>query len=76
MIVSKNTVPDKDLYYVGALVLDTLDNSDEDQMDFFPMYELLKSQHGLSIGTFNQALDWLFIIGAIDSSKGRIVKCF
>lgn len=76
MIVSKNTLPDKDIYYVGALILDVLEETDTKDVDFFWVYGQIKSFYDLSISTFSLTLDWLFLLGAVDSNEGKITKCF
>lgn len=76
MIASKNTTPDKDIYYVGALVLEMLEEVDTNSVDFFLVYSQVKSKYDLSMGIFSLALDWLFLLGVVDSKKGKIIKCF
>lgn len=77
MIISKDINPKRDFYYLGAKVIDILSSSEDDEFDFFCVFEKLKSSENVSVNLFILTLDWLFIIGVINKSdKGQIVKCF
>ena len=77
MIISKDINPERDFYYLGAQTIEILSSTEEDRMDFFSVFDELKSSEDISLNLFTLTLDWLFIIGAIDKShKGYIVKCF
>jgi hypothetical protein len=77
MIISKDINPERDFYYLGAKTIEILSSTEEDKMDFFSVFNALKSSEDISLNLFTLTLDWLFIIGAIDKSyKGYIVKCF
>ena len=77
MIISKDINPERDFYYLGAKTIEILSSSDDNPLDFFTVFETLKSSEDISLNLFILTLDWLFIIGAINNSqKGYIVKCF
>jgi hypothetical protein len=77
MIISKDINPERDFYYLGAKTIEILSSTEDDKMDFFSVFEVLKSSEDISLNLFTLTLDWLFIIGAINKShKGYIVKCF
>ncbi len=77
MIVSKEINPERDLYYLGAKTIEILSSTEDEKMDFFLVFELLKSTEDISLNLFTLTLDWLYIIGAIDKTqKGYIIKCF
>ena len=77
MIISKDINPERDFYYLGGKTIEVLSSSDDKKMDFFTVFEALKTSEDISLNLFTLTLDWLFIIGAIDkSNKGYIVKCF
>lgn len=77
MIVSKDINPERDFYYLGAKTIEILSTTEDKAMDFFSVFEALKSSEDISLNLFTLTLDWLFIIGAINkSNKGYIVKCF
>lgn len=77
MITSKDINPERDFYYLGAKTIEILSTEEENKIDFFAVFDALKSSEDISLNLFTLTLDWLFIIGAIDKSqKGYIVKCF
>lgn len=77
MIISRDINPERDFYYLGAKTIEILLTTDEDKVDFFYVYNKLKSSEDISLNLFTLTLDWLFIIGAISKSqKGYIIKCF
>ncbi len=76
MIIGKDTHPERKIYYLGALVLDELKKSAEKELDFFNIYQKLNERGKISMKLFTLTLDWLYLLGAINSRKGCIVKCF
>ena len=77
MIVSKDTNPEKDLYYIGARVLEVLASADTVEIDYVEIFLSLKSKMQISNNLYALSLDWLFLLGAIDiSAEGNIRKCF
>lgn len=77
MIVSKDTNPERDLYYLGARVIEILNYSDTNEFDYVDLYCILKSNLQTTSNLYALTLDWLFIIGAIElSNEGNIKKCF
>ena len=76
MIVGKDTNPERKLYYVGALILEVIKSSPKKEVDFFDALQLVNEREKVSISLFALAMDWLFLLGAISSNKGRIEKCF
>lgn len=77
MIISKDTNPERDLYYLGAKVIEILSNDDDKQLDFFSVFEKLRSSEMISVHLFILTLDWLFITGVINKlEQGQIEKCF
>ena len=75
MIIDKNINPQRDVYYLGALLIKVLkDNSSE--ISFFEAFIQFNQREKVSMSLFTLAMDWLFLIGAISSKNGRIVKCF
>ncbi len=76
MIIGKDIHPERKIYYLGALVLETLKKSPEKKPDFFYVYQKVNESEKISIKLFTLCLDWLFLLGAIDSHKGHIEKCF
>jgi hypothetical protein len=77
MIVSTDTRPDRDLYFLGAKVIDALVRFDEVEVDYFELFERVNSEEEITLNLYTLVLDWLFILGIIDNAqKGAIRKCF
>ena len=76
MIIGKDIHPERKVYYWGALVIEILNSQKEGGASYFSVYEKLKKNNDVSAEMFLLALDWLFILGAIDGDKGYIKKCF
>jgi len=77
MIVSKNTHPERDLYYLGAKTIEIMFISDKDEWNYFDLFVDLNKQQKVSVNLFSLVLDWLFILNVIkQNNNGGIKKCF
>ncbi len=76
MIVTTDINPERDIYYLGALVLEVLKESKSKEIDYFDAYQALNQKEKVSISLFSLILDWLFLLGAVKSDQRFIVKCF
>lgn len=77
MIVSKNTNPERDLYYLGGKVIEILVSSKNVKYDYFELYAQLNNEQAIGLNLYILALDWLFILGVIkNSDNGCIERCF
>jgi hypothetical protein len=73
MILGRDTSPERQLYYIGALILETV--KAHKSPDFFSIYSELKRRDNISFILFISALDWLFILGIIKLHDGGIKIC-
>ena len=78
MIIGQDIHPERSLYYWGYLILGMLGSMDESvgEINSFSLFEELKNSHNISSESFLLALDWLFILGAIEGKRGIIKRCF
>ena len=77
MIVSSDTKPDRDLYFLGGKVIETLMRFEEKEVDYFELFQRVNSEIEVTLNLYTLVLDWLFILGVIDNAqKGAIRKCF
>ena len=76
MIVTTDVNPERDIYYLGALLLEVLKESNSKKIDYFDAYYALNQKKKVSINLFSLILDWLFLLGTIKSDKRFIIKCF
>ena len=74
MIINQDNNPQRQLYYLGAKVLEIL-NAKGGSVDFFEVYEQLKIEHNISIRLYVLTVDWLYLLGAIKSDRGLIERC-
>lgn len=76
MIVSKDTNPAKDLYYIGGLVLKYFTENSVKTIEYHDFITLFKKEHNFSTNIVTLSLDWLYIIGYIDlNAEGDIAVC-
>lgn len=77
MIVDKNINPERDLYYLGGILIDVLATKNSVDIDYIDLYQLLKQKQEISINLYSLTLDWLFILGVVSKGEnGKIKKCF
>ncbi|HBG28850.1 MAG: hypothetical protein A2Y10_03710 [Planctomycetes bacterium GWF2_41_51] len=76
MIVSRDTRPERKLYYIGSLAIDIMRNSPKKDFDFFDIFQKINNYEKISMNLFALTMDWLFLIGAINDNNGQIKKCF
>ena len=76
MIVSKDINPEREVYYLGAKIIEIIEHAPND-VDFFDLYQKVHSLEGISMELYSLTLSWLFIVGVVENiEKGNIRKCF
>lgn len=75
MIIDTNTNPKRDLYYLGAIVINVLDQGNKNEL-FFDVFEKVREKEIISMNLFSLTIDWLYLLDAVDFKDGRILKCF
>lgn len=77
MIVDKNINPERDLYYLGGMLIDVLSKKRKKEIDYIELYKSFKQKQEITINLYSLTLDWLFILGLVTKGEnGRIKKCF
>ncbi len=76
MIISKNTNPERELYYLGALVIDVLSSFSATEVDLLDAFQKLNETEKVSMNLFALTLDWLFVLGLVRSNQNNLEKCF
>lgn len=77
MIVDKNINPERDLYYLGGILIDVLASKNSVDIDYIDLHQLLNQKQEISINLYSLTLDWLFILGVVSKGEnGKIKKCF
>ena len=76
MIISKDIKPERQIYHLGALLIEVLQDTPNRIIELFDVFEHMNRHETVSVNAFIFTLDWLFLLGAITNDRGRIVKCF
>ncbi len=77
MILGKDINPEKQIYYIGALVIDELKKINGQEFNFFDVLSSLKKKdENITMNTYLLSLDWLYLIGIIKKEEDRMLKCF
>ncbi len=77
MIIDKNINPERDLYYLGGILINILQNKANKDVDYMDLYTLINNEKEITINLYSLTLDWLFILGLVaKGEKGKIKKCF
>ena len=73
MIIRAGKNPKKQAYYVGALILDMMKNSEG--IDLMESFHEIRKDLDISLKIYLLSLDWLFMLGLIYQKNGRISRC-
>lgn len=76
MLISSDVHPTNDIYYIGSQLLALLDRFDTHEWEVIDLYQESKSAYNLSYGLFMLAVEWLYLLGALDlCDEGRLQRC-
>lgn len=77
MIIDKNINPERDLYYLGGILIDILQDKNNKEVDYMDLFTSINNKQEITINLYSLTLDWLFIIGLVAKGKnGKIKICF
>ena len=76
MIIGKDIKPERQVYHLGALLIEVLQDIPNRNIKLFDVFEHINSYETVSVNAFILTIDWLFLLGAITNDRGHIVKCF
>ena len=77
MILGQDTNPQKQIYYISALILNELRNINGAEFDFFEIFNSIKTKEkDITINLYSLSLDWLYLLWGIKKDKNRLIKCF
>jgi len=74
MIIDKDINPKKNIYYLGAILIDII--SKQDCIGSFDLFEQMRLIENISYSMFCLCLDWLFLLNIIEIKAGMVEKCF
>ena len=75
MILGRDTHPEKTAYYLGGRVLEAMKQCPKNGAYILEVFHKVNEGTKVSMASFMLALDWLFLLGAIDCEKGVIRRC-
>lgn len=75
MIISKDTSPKRNIYYVGGKVIEAVLGNSSRKMDFLYTFKQISDKEKISMNLFTLTIDWLYVIGAVKLEKGVIELC-
>ncbi len=80
MILPQDISPEKSLYVMGSRILQILNNEPHKAVDpklVFDKYMLVHSDTRITYNYFLYALDWLFILNAVELTENiKLKKCY
>jgi len=77
MIATSDTHPERDIYYLGAKIIEILSETNKYEWDCIELFETLKRSNGIELKLFILCLDWLFMIKVIENNeKGDVIRVF
>lgn len=76
MILSKQINPEKDLYFLGSILISEIGRKKDKSIDSIELFDSVKKIQPISFGLYSLALDWLFLIGAVELKNNELLRCF
>lgn len=76
MIFNQDINPEKQAYYLGSRILAVLKAVPSDSVPLIEVFEHVNQQEKVSYHAFSMAMNWLFLMGAVDLKERQLVKCF
>ena len=73
MILNQNSNPDRQIYYLGARLLEIIPPNNP--IVFFDAYQALQDIEKISMPLFLLIVDWLYLLGAIKLEQGQLLRC-
>ncbi|MFH0875937.1 MAG: ABC-three component system middle component 6 [archaeon] len=74
MIIGKDQNPERQIYYLGGLILECI-KTETNEIDFFEAFKKINTDREISMNLYTFSLDWLFLLGLIEQKGGKIIKC-
>lgn len=77
MIVQNNTTPEKNLYYLGAVILAIFQEKKIIAIELSELYTSVKNRLNISFNLFLLALNWLYLLDSINikNNDNRQLVC-
>ncbi len=72
MLPVNGSNPKINILYIGAYILNKLNNQTHKSMKILDLFKVVTRELSISIDHIILALDWLYIISAIDGNKKEV----
>ena len=76
MIINQDIKPEKQAYYLGSKIVAALKDEPATSINLLDVFEQINRQEKVSYHAFSMAMNWLYLIGAIDFKERTLIKCF
>ena len=76
MIINQDIKPEKQAYYLGSKLLAVLRDEPSGPINPGELFIKINQGEKVSYHAFSMALNWLYLLGALDHKEGEIIKCF
>lgn len=76
MILNQDIKPEKQAYYLGSRILSVLKEESSEVIALLDLFEAINRNEKVSYHAFSMAMNWLYLIGAVDMRERLLVKCF
>lgn len=76
MILNQDIKPEKQAYYLGSRIVAVLKNESSDTISLLNVFEQINRHERVSYHAFSMAMNWLYLIGAVELKEKVLIKCF
>ena len=76
MILNQDIKPERQAYYLGSRVIAALHDVPSGPINIGELFTKVNQYEKVTYHGFCMALNWLYLLGALDQKKGEIIKCF
>jgi hypothetical protein len=76
MIINQDIKPEKQAYYLGSLIIGILKENSDTKIQQLDVFEKINTGEKVSYHAFSMAMNWLYLIGAIELKDKHLIQCF
>jgi len=76
MIINQDIKPEKQAYYLGSLIIGILKESPDKKIQQLDVFEKINTREKVSYHAFSMAMNWLYLLGAIELNGKHLIQCF
>ena len=76
MIINQDIKPEKQAYYLGSRIIAIIKEEPTDSISLLSVFEQINRYEKVSYHAFSMAMNWLYLIGAVELKERMLIKCF